>query len=193
MSVGDTVLWIDQSGFRHTVTRCDPQQCEGHDGGTGSEGTFDAFVEPGGTSRTRSPVPAHISITAGFTRYAGMHGTITVAAEGTSTTSTTTTTTTSTTTSTPTADERSTDHGDSPRDSCAIRDSDAEPRPPSSSVGAMEPTDASGRRSPAPAATFDLCLSACQSSASVRARVRGTPDPSIQGRETANRRPRCRS
>jgi plastocyanin len=100
VSVGDTVLWADQSGFRHTVTRCDPQQCEGHDGGTGSDSLLEAIVEPNlDVSRTFTGPGTYLYYCRIHT-YGVMHGTITVAEQGTTTTSTTTTTTASTTTPT---------------------------------------------------------------------------------------------
>lgn len=104
VSVGDTVLFTDQSRFRHTVTRCDPQQCVGHDGGTGSDPSFDAFVGPGPSvdfSHTFTGPGTYVYYCR-IHGYANMHGTITVVAEGTSTTSTTTTIPTTTPASTPT-------------------------------------------------------------------------------------------
>src|SRR4051812_48733233 len=104
VSAGDTVVWTDQSGFGpHTVSRCDPQECAGDDGGTGPDSPLDGPVGPG---QDFSHPFTGLGTYAYFSRihgYALMHGTITVAAAGTTTTtSTTTTTATSTTTTTAT-------------------------------------------------------------------------------------------
>ena len=97
VSVGDTVRWTDQSGFTHAVTRCDPQDCEGNDGGTGSDGLPNGIVSSDPLqdfSHTFSGPGTYVYYCA-LHGYAAMNGIVTVAAaEDTSTTTTTTTTTT---------------------------------------------------------------------------------------------------
>jgi len=88
---GATVMWTNQSGAAHTVTRCDPQNCNGTDGGTGPADAFDMQV-----ASTNGTTVNHAFHGGGtYTYYckihgfAVMHGTITVQAATTATSSTT--------------------------------------------------------------------------------------------------------
>jgi plastocyanin len=133
VSVGDTVRWTDQSGFTHSVTRCDPQDCEGHDGGTGQDTWVNGTVSSNPVqdfSHTFSSAGTYVYYCS-IHGYAAMNGTVTVndAAQVTSSTTTTTTTTSvSTPTTTPTA-----------RSTPAAASTTA----PASSVAALETTTAS--------------------------------------------------
>jgi len=98
VSVGDTVLWTDQSGFGpHTVTRCDPQDCDGQDGGTGSDSPLDGPVGPGQDFSHTFAGPGTYVYYCRIHGYFFMHGSVTVAAPDTGSTTTTNSTTTTTT------------------------------------------------------------------------------------------------
>src|SRR5262245_31397786 len=103
VAVGDTVHWTDVSGFAHTVTRCDPQNCDGVDGGTGTDGPLDSIVAPDQDfSHTFTGAGTYVYYCQ-FHGYLNMNGLVTVtSAEETTTTTTTTTTSTTTTPATET-------------------------------------------------------------------------------------------
>jgi plastocyanin len=84
VSGGDTVTWTNQSGAPYTVSRCDPSACNGTDGGTGSDPTFDISVASGnGTAVNQT-----FNGTGTYNYYckihgfAVMHGTVTVTGQG---------------------------------------------------------------------------------------------------------------
>jgi plastocyanin len=134
VSVGDTVRWTDRSSFTHSVTRCDPQDCEGHDGGTGQDtwvnGTVSS-VPVQDFSHTFSSPGTYVYYCS-IHGYETMNGTITVADAAQVTSSTTTTTTTTTTSATPTTAATT-------RSTTAAPSTTATP----SSVAALETTTAS--------------------------------------------------
>jgi plastocyanin len=100
VSVGDTLVWTDQSGFGpHTVTRCDPQVCAGQDGGSGSDSPLDGSVGPGSDFSHTFTGPGTYFYYCRIHGYALMHGSVTVSAADPNST----TTTTSSTATTPTA------------------------------------------------------------------------------------------
>jgi plastocyanin len=97
VSAGDTVVWTDQSGFGpHTVTRCDPAHCAGHDGGTGTDSPLDGTVGPGSDFSHTFTGPGTYLYYCKIHGYALMNGIVTVDASGPTTTASTIATTTTT-------------------------------------------------------------------------------------------------
>ena len=86
VSVGDTVLWTDLSGSAHTVTRCDPQNCDGVDGGTGTDSPLDNLVAPGQDFSHTFTGPGTYVYYCQIHGYRNMNGLVTVASEETTTT-----------------------------------------------------------------------------------------------------------
>jgi plastocyanin len=101
ISDGDTVTWTNSSGAEHFVGRCDPANCSGAGGGTGTDATFtpaDAADVPDGTnfSHTFNGAGTYTYFCA-IHGYAAMHGAIVVLAAPSSTPTTPTTAAPSTT------------------------------------------------------------------------------------------------
>jgi plastocyanin len=105
VTVGDTVRWTDVSGSPHTVTRCTPAACDGHDGGTGTDASFTrADIDTGHDFTHVFSAPGTYNYYCEIHGYIDMRGTIVVRAAVTTTTSgvspTTTTNSSAPTTST---------------------------------------------------------------------------------------------
>ena len=83
ITAGVTVTWVDKSSTRHNVSRCDPANCSGANGGTGSDASFTAAhlaVPAGGTANFTFTQPGTYVYYCAIHGYALMHGTITVVA-----------------------------------------------------------------------------------------------------------------
>jgi len=87
---GDTVTWSDESGTEHVVTRCDPADCIGASGGTGTDSWFSAGDVPanGSYSFTFHGAGTYAYFCA-IHGYAAMHGEIVVTAATPASTATT--------------------------------------------------------------------------------------------------------
>ena len=87
---GDTVTWSDESGTEHVVTRCDPADCNGASGGTGTDSGFSAGDVPanGSYSFTFHGAGTYAYFCA-IHGYAAMHGEIVVTAATPASTATT--------------------------------------------------------------------------------------------------------
>jgi plastocyanin len=88
VSVGDTVRWSNGSGAAHTVTRCTPANCDGRDGGTGTDGSFTELdVGVGAAAAHTFSAPGTYNYYCTIHGYGIMHGTVTVQVATPSTTS----------------------------------------------------------------------------------------------------------
>ena len=87
---GDTVTWSDESGTEHVVTRCDPADCNGASGGSGTDSGFSAGDVPanGSYSHTFHGAGTYTYFCA-IHGYAAMHGEIVVTAATPASTATT--------------------------------------------------------------------------------------------------------
>jgi plastocyanin len=87
---GDTVTWTSQSPAPHTVTRCDPSVCNGTDGGTGTDPTFDQSAPNTGNSVSQTFTGAGTyNYYCKIHGFSVMHGTVTVQGQAAPTTTTT--------------------------------------------------------------------------------------------------------
>jgi LPXTG-motif cell wall-anchored protein len=89
---GDTVTWSNQSGTQHIVSRCDPAQCDGVGGGTGTDSGFTFGDVPSGSTYAHTfHGPGTYTYYCSIHGYAAMHGVIVVNAAPTTTAPTATT------------------------------------------------------------------------------------------------------
>jgi PKD repeat protein len=84
-SPGEQVTWANSSSAPHTVTRCDPANCNGVGGGTGPDGWSGSSTinAGGGTYHNVFTGPGTYVYYCTIHGYAAMHGTITVLAPDT--------------------------------------------------------------------------------------------------------------
>src|SRR5262245_3363139 len=88
VSVGDTVRWSNSSGAPHTVTRCTPANCDGQDGGSGTDGSFtDIDLDVGAAGTHMFSQPGTYYYSCALHGFGIMHGTVTVQAAAPTTTS----------------------------------------------------------------------------------------------------------
>jgi len=76
---GTKVVWTNNSGVIHTVTRCTKAQCGGLNGGTGKQTKFgSATVQPHKTYAFTFKMPGTYRYYCKIHGYGVMHGTVTV-------------------------------------------------------------------------------------------------------------------
>jgi len=86
--VGDTLRWSNGSGAAHTVTRCTPANCDGLDGGSGTDGSFTEIELDVGAAATHTfSAAGTYNYYCTLHGYGIMHGTVTVQATAPTTTS----------------------------------------------------------------------------------------------------------
>ena len=89
IAAGGTVTWVDKSSTPHNITRCRPADCNGSDGGTGTDPTFTAArlaIPADGSAAFTFAQPGTYVYYCAIHGYGLMHGTITVTAAPATTT-----------------------------------------------------------------------------------------------------------